>query len=46
VEQPCPKCGFPLLTKKVYKRTGEFLKCPKEGCDYSTQPAPDKAPKK
>ena len=34
VEQPCPKCGFPLLVKKVYKRTGEFLKCPKEGCDY------------
>ncbi|MCL2760214.1 MAG: type I DNA topoisomerase [Desulfuromonadales bacterium] len=34
VEKPCPKCGFPLLVKKVYKRTGEFLKCPKEGCDY------------
>ncbi|MSM41398.1 MAG: type I DNA topoisomerase [Geobacter sp.] len=34
VEQPCPKCGFPLLVKKVYKREGEFLKCPKEGCDY------------
>ena len=28
------KCGFPLLVKKVYKREGEFLKCPKEGCDY------------
>jgi DNA topoisomerase-1 len=37
IEQPCPKCGFPLLVKKVYKRTGEFVKCPKEGCDYSTQ---------
>jgi DNA topoisomerase I len=34
VEQKCPKCGFPLLVKKVYKREGEFLKCPKEGCDY------------
>ncbi len=34
VEEPCPKCGFPLLVKKVYKREGEFLKCPKEGCDY------------
>jgi DNA topoisomerase-1 len=34
VEKPCPKCGFPLLVKKVYKREGEFLKCPKEGCDY------------
>lgn len=36
VEQPCPKCGFPLLTKKVYKKKGEFLKCPKEGCDYTS----------
>jgi DNA topoisomerase-1 len=34
VTTPCPKCGFPLLVKKVYKREGEFLKCPKEGCDY------------
>jgi DNA topoisomerase I len=34
VERPCPQCGFPLLVKKVYKREGEFLKCPKEGCDY------------
>jgi DNA topoisomerase-1 len=34
VQQPCPKCGFPLLVKKVYKREGEFLKCPQEGCDY------------
>jgi DNA topoisomerase I len=37
VEQPCPKCGFPLLIKKVYKREGEFLKCPKEGCDYKSK---------
>jgi DNA topoisomerase-1 len=36
VESPCPKCGFPLLVKKIYKRKGEFLKCPKEGCDYNT----------
>lgn len=36
VEQPCPLCGFPLLVKKVYKREGEFLKCPKEGCDYKS----------
>jgi DNA topoisomerase-1 len=34
IERPCPKCGFPLLVKKVYKREGEFLKCPKEGCDF------------
>jgi DNA topoisomerase-1 len=36
IEQPCPKCGFPLLVKKVYKKKGEFLKCPKEGCDYTS----------
>jgi DNA topoisomerase-1 len=34
---PCPTCGFSLLVKKVYKREGEFLKCPKEGCDYRTE---------
>jgi DNA topoisomerase-1 len=34
VEKKCPSCGFPLLVRKVYKREGEFLKCPKEGCDY------------
>ena len=34
VEKKCGKCGFPLLVKKIYKREGEFLKCPKEGCDY------------
>lgn len=34
VEKPCPKCSFPLLVEKVYKRQGAFLKCPKEGCDY------------
>lgn len=34
VKKPCPKCGFPVLVEKVYKRQGAFLKCPKEGCDY------------
>jgi DNA topoisomerase-1 len=37
VEQKCPKCGFPLLVKKVYKKKGEFLKCPREGCDYTSE---------
>ena len=36
VEQPCPKCGYPLLVEKIYKKKGEFLKCPKEGCDYTS----------
>jgi DNA topoisomerase-1 len=34
VERKCPKCGFPLLVKKISKREGEYLKCPKEGCDF------------
>ncbi len=34
VEKKCPKCGFPLLVKKIYKREGEFLKCPNGECDY------------
>lgn len=37
VHQPCPKCGFPVVVKKVYKRKGEFLKCPKEGCDWQSE---------
>jgi len=36
IAQPCPKCGFPVLVKKVYKKKGEFLKCPKEGCDWTS----------
>jgi len=36
MQQPCPKCGFPVLVKKIYKKKGEFLKCPKEGCDYTS----------
>ncbi len=36
VQQTCPKCGFPLLVRKVYKKKGEFLKCPKEGCDWTS----------
>jgi len=34
VERACPKCGFPLLVQKSLKREGDFVKCPKEGCDF------------
>ena len=34
VERRCPKCDFPLLVKKITKREGEYVKCPKEGCDF------------
>ncbi|MBK5274437.1 MAG: type I DNA topoisomerase [Desulfuromonadales bacterium] len=37
VKQPCPKCGFPVVIKKIYKKKGEFLKCPKEGCDWVSE---------
>ena len=37
VKQPCPKCGFPVVVRKVYKKKGEFLKCPKEGCDWQSE---------
>lgn len=36
VATPCPTCGHPVVVKKVYKRKGEFLKCPKEGCGWTS----------
>ena len=36
VQQACPKYGVPVLMKTVYKKKGEFLKCTKEGCDYTS----------
>ncbi|MBN2644945.1 MAG: type I DNA topoisomerase [Desulfuromonadaceae bacterium] len=34
LEQPCPKCGFPLTVEKVTKRYGTVHKCVQEGCDW------------
>jgi DNA topoisomerase-1 len=34
VEEPCPQCDFPLLTRKVTKRKGPHLVCHKKECDY------------
>lgn len=34
VATPCPKCAWPILTKKVTKKRGAELVCPKPGCDY------------
>lgn len=36
ITQPCPRCSFPIVVKKVYKRKGEFLKCPKDGCGWTS----------
>jgi DNA topoisomerase-1 len=37
VDQPCPKCAWPLLTVKETKRSGRQILCPHEGCDYSSK---------
>lgn len=34
VDRPCPQCGFPILTMKESKRSGQQILCPKEGCGY------------
>jgi len=34
VNEPCPKCGFPIQVEKVTKRDGTYRKCVQEGCDY------------
>ncbi len=38
VDQPCPKCGYPLLTEKTTKRKGTRWLCPNEGCDHEQEP--------
>jgi DNA topoisomerase-1 len=35
IEEPCPKCNFPLVVEKVTKRQGTFRKCPQETCDWT-----------
>ena len=34
LEEPCPKCAWPILTLKVTKRAGEQKVCPQQECDY------------
>jgi DNA topoisomerase-1 len=34
INEPCPKCGFPITVEKVTKREGTYRKCPREGCDW------------
>jgi DNA topoisomerase-1 len=38
INEPCPKCAWPLLTIKVTKRKGTEKVCPQKGCGYA-QPA-------
>ena len=35
VDQPCPDCGWPILTLKETKRKGRELVCPEKDCGYS-----------
>ncbi len=37
INEPCPKCAWPLLTLKETKRRGMEKVCPKEGCGYAEQ---------
>lgn len=43
VNEPCPQCGWPLMTIKTTKRRGTEKVCPQKECGYSEQiepPAP------
>lgn len=37
LNEPCPQCGWPILTLKFTKRKGAEKVCPQEGCGYSEQ---------
>jgi len=34
VAEPCPSCGYPLVTEKTTKRKGTVRLCPREGCGW------------
>jgi DNA topoisomerase-1 len=34
IDEPCPKCGYPVIVEKVTKRFGTYRRCPTENCDY------------
>jgi len=34
INEKCPKCGWPILTIKVTKRSGKEKICPQKDCDY------------
>ena len=35
VAEPCPQCGWPVLTIKVTKRSGAQKVCPQKDCSYA-----------
>ncbi len=40
VAEPCPQCGWPILTIKTTKRRGTEKVCPQKECGYAEQIAP------
>ncbi len=34
VEEPCPECGHPIMTRKSTKAKGEHLACPNKDCGH------------
>lgn len=41
VARPCPTCGFPVVVRKISKRTGPNLKCARKECDWKGEAPPD-----
>lgn len=39
IDQPCPKCAWPILMVKVTKRKGTEILCPRKVCGYAKQVA-------
>ena len=37
LDEPCPQCGWPILTLKTTKRRGTEKVCPQKECDYAEQ---------
>lgn len=35
IAEPCPKCGWPILTIKITKRRGTLKTCPQKSCKYA-----------
>jgi DNA topoisomerase I len=41
LNEPCPKCGWPILTVKTTKRWGKEKVCPQKECDFKQTIADD-----
>ncbi|VAX06255.1 DNA topoisomerase I [hydrothermal vent metagenome] len=37
VEEPCPRCGWPIVTIKTTKRRGTEKVCPQKDCNFTQQ---------